>query len=568
MRNQISPEPRDRPNQLGSVLIVAMISILSVGAIAAGTNAVLTQDTVTANEKTRALQGLSVGDAARLQSNPNSHSALSTKLYKTSASLQVSVLPAQASNTYNAIIRDGTAEYGYRFQTGIPSVTSVQDLKDAAPGIGEVCELPTSGSIGNSIDLTCELTNDTISITEPWQIKNLDADIKLGILLEGSNLELNENFEIYGKKVEILIEDMINSNLNFKGVFAAVADEKKASVELESLENDSIQFNEGVIVSGEKAEMRVEDILNMDFSINGPLIVNGRDDAANLRLDSLENETASITGPVYVTGEKAELRINESINTTFEFDNTIIVDGKEKKSYVKIKSIENERMDINGGILAAGRAAEIKIEDMTNVDLVFGDTVQFVSTKTPKKNVRFSINSFTNNRIDFTGSVIGHGQKAEILFNGFENATAKIHKELYLFADNNEALLQIGELKNDPFVFEEDTFIHGQPARYRFNNLENTEVEFKEHIYVAPNQLDAEAKGTNGELTIDGETEATDYQSPNACDDFGAVECTDESSIRMATDAAKTQLPPLSTIEANIDYAGLEGEGEVNIIRH
>ena len=574
MSQQGSTQPGGQSNQTGSVLIVAMVSILSVGAIAAGTNAVLTQDAVTANEKTLALQGMSVADSLRLQSNPafmSVHTDLRNNLYTKLDSFSVNVFEdVNDPSYYNGIVQVGEKKYGYSIQPGIQTVTTRSDLKNAAPNIGTLCQLPSGPNLGNSIDLKCNLKNTNLSIEKPWRIKNLDMNIKIHFKLKNSDLSFENDFEVYGEQVEVYYKDSKNSSIEFNGAFATVADKSNAYVEFKSLKNGEVAFNGGFVVSGTKAEFRVQDLLNTDLSIAGPLVVDGRDDEAKVEIKKLQNRMLDVSGPVYVTGEKSKLIINEQKNTSINFSDRVIVDGGSESAYAEVKAIQNEGIVFDGGLTVQGKKTEIKIENFKNSELSFGNAVKLTSTSQPRDEVLFSIKSVTNKEVSFDESILLDGSKTKFTLQDFDNASALLDASVHMFSNVDESVFQVLGLKNKSVITEGDFFIHGSPSEFKFDNLKNSEVRFDQQVYVAPTQLGTEAKGNNGVFSVDGLSQNTDYVSPKTCSDpFGSVICTTEANNRAAIDGAHAQVPTpsVSEIKDRIDYTAGSGGGGGAITR-
>lgn len=569
MRQQVPVKASHRSKQTGSILVVAMISILSVAAIAAGTNAVLTQSTVTANEKTRALQGMSVADSLRLQSarGPNVLKDLSANLYGNFGSFTADAKKDKDAEFFDGIVEVGTRQYGYSIRSGLQTVNTKSDLKSAAPNIETVCQLPDNQKLGDSIDLTCNLDNVDVTIQDPWRIKNLTKEIKLEFMLKNSSLEFIDDFEVYGEKVEIFLKDSKNSPIDFRGAFAAVADTDQAYVELKSLQNRSATFEDGMIVAGKKAELMLEDLKNTDLSVGGPLVVDGRDDESRVEIKNLRNRTFDVAGPVYIAGEKSELIINDQKNTAITFSDRVIVDGGSSSSYTEIKSIENKAIAFEGGVTAQGKKPEIRIEELKNSNLSFGDAVKVVSTSRPNDEAILTIKSLTNKAVEFKGPVLLDGGKASFTFEGLNNARASIGGHTHIFASMGESLFQIKGLKNKSTKAKDDFFITGAPAEFKFENLKNSDVRFNTRVYVAPNQLSTQAKGKNGSLSVGGLSKYTEYESSNTCNDFGSVICTTTANNRAAIDNAHANVaaPSLSAIKKEIGYAAADGEsgGEI-----
>lgn len=164
-------------SESGSILIVALGAILSVGAVAAGTTALLQQNSVTSNEETRAMQGRSVADAYRLFIEENSDStalqdAIGSNLYTQSAAFTANATSTALTNGETQYVGFILTEGGQRWGKEFPKKTASSGIDEEFQSSNDVAELdePCGGDSECSFDTDGQ---EIYEVTEPVRFETL-----------------------------------------------------------------------------------------------------------------------------------------------------------------------------------------------------------------------------------------------------------------------------------------------------------------------------------------------------------------------------------------------------------
>ena len=556
----LRPDAR-RQRQTGSIMIVALISVLSVAGVAAGTNALLTQDASTSNERTRQIQGITVADSLRSWVDENGFDAsFGNALYKDVESFEVTAEKETGTDWYNGYVSIGDAEYGYSFSTSDQDIPLTDNLEDAAPGSTQYCETTINRS---EIVISCDLKNESITLSEPWLINGGDREVELEIELRNTDLTFSDDVVLIGSDVEISIGDSRNSPIRFDGALVAQASAGEADFEVKSLRNRSFSIEEGLVVEGQQAETIFEDIRNTPIQINGPYVVNALTEDAKAEFKDIRQRELTISGGVRVAGEGAMFRLEEFTNTTTTFGNSFTVDGGNDDAIAEFKSFQNRRLIFEDTVSVAGKKAELKVEDIKNAQLEWNGNIQLAAEQ---DEAQFTIKSMMNKTIDMSGAVLLSGREADIAIDDLRNVTTRFSAPVVLSAPAGSAEFMMKSLKYNDTRFSEDMWIQGQDAGLVLEGLEWHDIDFSDRILVVPNDLAITRKGS-GALKIGAESETSNLETETGISEFESVEGKDASDVTAVVESVRVEPPSADAIKSTIDYPGNGGGGEATVER-
>ena len=220
------------PNQSGSTLIPAMISVVFVGFLAASMNVLLTANVEDVNERLRQAQGISVADSYRLSLNvgltlEGSQDALQSKIYP-----DVEKRFKLNDDLVGGVIVLGNRQYGYLFDDPRPfaGFKTEEDLG--------VCT--TNQEQSNRVK--CTWTADTI-IDDPIKI---DADTEF-VIREGTVITFNGPLYVDGDlRIRQNQSAGSQNNVCFREWVEVTGDLNTTSLkiqETDSCENSEFKFN-------------------------------------------------------------------------------------------------------------------------------------------------------------------------------------------------------------------------------------------------------------------------------------------------------------------------------------
>ena len=471
MGEQVSTKPGGRSKQTGSVLIVAMISILSVGAIAAGTNAVLTQDAVTANEKTRALQGMSVADALRLRPNGDVEAIradLDKNLYG-----NISYITSIGENSYDGGIEVGSADYGYSLEPG-SAITDTDDLLEKAPNIENVCEEAIVD--GTDISIVCTLDND-VTVDDDWTIITDGYQIDVEFNLQSYEINL-ESLILKGSDVTVKINGENQSATNIKGSFAAYATDGDATIEVEMGDNKNEFLTEGDFgLSGKSATLDASMGKNsrLEFSGDFSVISYDGDSTFNTQASDKGSGTSiSLGGRTSIEGKQSLFEVSGRVSPlTFDDDARVIGHSGAAKFLVKSELNQKEISLFRGNAIFEGNESLLEFESIKKIgDIASGSIFLVSESGTPRM--------------------------------GFKNFRAK------------------------PGVFDSNVYVDGKGSIFEFTMKSNAQAKFTDTIYTGPEDLEIKIDG-KGEVLFgggppEGSNKKAEYEEKQVSEKIGDVE--------------------------------------------
>jgi hypothetical protein len=555
-----------RPNtgqqrQTGSIVIVALISVLSVAGVAAGTNALLTQDAVTSDERTRQIQGITVADSLRNWVDENGFDAsFGNALYEDGASFEVTAEKETGSNWYNGYVSIGSIEYGYSFSTSGQNIPVTENLADAAPGSTQYCETTANRS---EIVISCDLKNESVTLSQPWLINGGDREVELEIELQNTDLTFSDDVVLRGSDVEISIEDSRNSPIRFDGALVTQATAGEADFEVKSLRNRSFIIKEGLVVEGQEAETIFEDIRNTPIQIEGPYVVNALSGTAKAEFKDIRQRELTISGGVRVAGEGAVFKLEEFRNTTTTFGDSFTVEGGSNDAIAEFKSFRNRRLTFEDTVSVAGSKAELKVEDVNNAQLEWGGNIQIAAEQ---DEANLTIKTMMNKTIDLSGAVLLTGRKADIEIDDLRNVTTRFSAPVVLSAQPGSAEFIMKSLRNKDTRFSDDFWIQGQDPELVLEGLEWHDIDFTERILVAPNDVAITRKGS-GALRIGAESATDNLESEPGIREFESVQGKNASDVAAVLESERVDAPSAEDIKGRIDYPGNGGGGNAAVER-
>ena len=602
--------------QRGSILIVTLISILSVGAVAAGTNALLTQNTVTANEKTRTLQGTSVADSILLlerdnRMTPAARSALEEEyLYSDRTQVEVIAQPNHSENfKHNGYIKISTAEYGYSIKA--PSAADFIDIKNesdlyqAAPGlknaiINDECELKEFED--DKIKIKCDKKNADVSFKKPWLINGGEREVKIemkdlksvgftkGIHAKGEKVELKiegiSNDIIFGgpiildgkddeAKAKFKLEDSgslnIDGGVSIKGEYAELKTENiegainiNGALILDGKEDEAkaefkfdgtapLDITGGVLIEGQKADLKVEDIED-SINIGGPVVLNGRGDEADAKFKFSEPGSINITQAVLIEGEKADFKV-EKLEGAAIIGGPLTVDGRDDEAKVEFKFEGSGSLEISEKVLIEGEKAELKVKDVEGPVTIDGPVT--VNGKGDEAKAHFKFDE--SGSLDVALGMLVEGKKAELKVENNKvvagsKKTIGFGGPVVLDGQGDEGKIKIQSMENEKTTFVDDVYVYGSPSKFELKNLDEHDIIFERNVFFKPNTLKIELKGKSKKLKIGRESERADYspEEEKALEDFPALKKTTAADIRSKADKLKSVTSTLSELEQKI----------------
>ncbi|MEX0372704.1 hypothetical protein [Spiribacter roseus] len=553
----------ERPRQTGSVLIVALISILSVAGIAAATNALLTQDAATSTEHTRQIQGITIADTFRHWVHDNGYSpsagnSLAATLYSGNDTIGVITEKESDSKWYNGSASVGDIEYGYSFSRGAEEIPVTEDLTKAAPGAAKYCQTAINDS---EISIICDLRNESVAFSSPWLINGGTRPVHFEVKLRNTDLTFKDDVVLKGSDVEIRIEDSRNSPILFEGALVGGALSGDAELSIKSLRNRFIKIDEGILIEGAQATFLLEDIRNMPVEVNGPIVINASESSAEALFKNLQNRSLTVSGPFLASGAGAELKVEDFRNTTTTFGDSFTVQGREGEASTEFKSFINRRLVFRGISILEGNNTELLIEDIRNAQLEWDKKVQHEAAE----EAVFSIQSMRNKTIDMAGAFLLTGKKTKMELDDLRNVSASFGTPAILSAANDSATFATRSMRNKSTRLDGDFWIQGQPAEISLEGLQWHDTTFDDEILVAPDDLAIIREGS-GTLTIGSDQEFGDYETEAASTEFGAVRRRDASDFAALIDSEKKPTPTAQEIQNTMDYPS-SGSGGVSSVK-
>ncbi|RZU98611.1 hypothetical protein [Spiribacter vilamensis] len=492
MNRSTDYEIAGRAKQSGSIMIVAIVSILGVGAVAAGTNALLTQNAITVNEKTRALHGNSVGDSVRLLNDGGVNIDANANNTRPNDIERV-MYPGANFNThaqsnaatpgfdYDGYIEINNAQYGYSIgESGLDPIRTEKQLRDRMKSSPDnSCSIDEfdndEGDI--EIDILCDDDAKELSFTKALIFGDEGADGagEVDFAIDNSeNLDsivIKDGLFFNGEDFDIELDDF-KGDLSISGPINIKKTDGDAEWPFDMEGIGDITVGGGVLLEGDGADI-IDNEIKSSISMNGPLIITATDGDAVVEFDIKEGGSISGLKGVLIDGETALFKF-KGINDLLEIDGPVILDASNGEAKAEFE------FDGSGSL---------KIPEKTDV---YSQNVVFIRSTDDKAELQFKHTADS----DISDSVVmgapvlleGNNGDAKIQIQGEDKENSVSVKFLEkVFLKGNKAKFEVNELEKGQTIFSNgayfDSISHDEDVKFEFEELNEYDLVFDGGIF-------------------------------------------------------------------------------------
>ena len=518
------PSTNPLSTQRGSVVMVTLVSLVTVGSMAAGLTTLRNQGTESSGEAVESLQGMSVSDSVRIFTEDPDHGMddqtakdIESKLYRDASASRILIrLPGSTGGWYDGLMSASNGTYGYSMRIGsVPPVSSLSDLKRAAPGIEKVCE--SIDVDGADITATCTIKKRT-TLPESWNIKTDGGKIDFRFNLSSQSLTFAEDLKLQGDEVNVAVNSPRGSfNVGGNLITQATDDDSTVSFNLgngsgrSAIDVGGAWINEASDGATTRVTSSGSTGGNFDVSVGGPLVAYSDDGDANLTLNNVKNSKGQIDGEVFVSGDEARMNVDKTHNSEFVFADRVTVFGRDDDA------------DLTIGTNFTSSKTKITFEDMTTV---YGEEAN-VDIRENIRGLDFygklvvqgddgdsgvSIRKVDQTRQTFHDTTIVSGEQASFKINEVAKSDPLFGDELFLYSDDGQSRFRIDSAKAKNIGFTEDVLVHGEgTSEFRFSTR-NSDVKFDKDTLYSSSDLDIRVDG-KGDAVIKGDKRQVSQQS-------------------------------------------------------